>query len=170
MVGNRSIGWQTYLPDLKALIDASEFRFLWNSVEVAALVEQSHKSGLPDIMGATFRYLAKVEERGTKPNRERQLLSRFTRAKSLMQAVLAKSSSTTEGELSCLFPMGGIQSNSVNRLLLMSSSEHHLQSSPMAFFIQRPFEAEHAEVLINPFCDNAQRSEKSAPRPSSINL
>jgi hypothetical protein len=36
------------------------------------------------------------------------------------------------------FPKGGIQDNTVNRLLLMSSSEHHLPNVPMAFFIKPP--------------------------------
>ncbi|CCA89914.1 conserved hypothetical protein (plasmid) [Novosphingobium sp. PP1Y] len=31
---------------------------------------------------------------------------------------------------------GGIQDNTVNRLLLMPSSEHHLPSVQMAFFIE----------------------------------
>jgi hypothetical protein len=37
--------------------------------------------------------------------------------------------------MSCIFPPGGIQDNTVNRLLLMSSSERHLSNVPMAFFI-----------------------------------
>lgn len=41
-----------------------------------------------------------------------------------------------EGRVSCIFPPGGIQDNTVNRLLLMSSSERHLSSVPMAFFIE----------------------------------
>ncbi|MGC1356687.1 MAG: hypothetical protein WA851_12995, partial [Xanthobacteraceae bacterium] len=41
-----------------------------------------------------------------------------------------------EGRISCVFPPGGIQDNTVNRLLLMSSSERHLSGVPMAFFIE----------------------------------
>jgi hypothetical protein len=37
--------------------------------------------------------------------------------------------------VSGIFPLSGIQENTVNRLLLMSSSENHLASVPMAFFI-----------------------------------
>lgn len=40
-----------------------------------------------------------------------------------------------EGRISCVFPPGGIQDNTVNRLLLMSSSERHVSNLPMAFFI-----------------------------------
>lgn len=35
-----------------------------------------------------------------------------------------------------VFPIGGIHGNTVNRHLLMSSDEHHLQTLPMAFFIE----------------------------------
>jgi hypothetical protein len=38
--------------------------------------------------------------------------------------------------MSCVFPPGGIRDNTVNRLLLMSSSETHLSSVPMAFFVE----------------------------------
>jgi hypothetical protein len=34
-----------------------------------------------------------------------------------------------------IFPRAGIQDNTVNRLLLMSSSEKHLPNVPMAFYI-----------------------------------
>jgi hypothetical protein len=40
-----------------------------------------------------------------------------------------------EGRISCVFPPAGMQDNTVNRLLLMSSSERHISSVPMAFFI-----------------------------------
>jgi hypothetical protein len=42
-----------------------------------------------------------------------------------------------EGRISCVFAPTGIQDNTINRLLLMSSSEHHLPMAPMAFYIQR---------------------------------
>jgi hypothetical protein len=38
----------------------------------------------------------------------------------------------------CAFPLGGVQDNTVNRLLLMSNAERHLPSVPMAFFIKAP--------------------------------
>jgi hypothetical protein len=41
-----------------------------------------------------------------------------------------------EGRISCVLPPGGMQDNTVNRLLLMSSSERHLSNLPMAFFIE----------------------------------
>ncbi len=47
-----------------------------------------------------------------------------------------------EGRISCVFPPEGIQDNTVNRLLLMSSSEGHLSNVPMAFFVEKHESAE----------------------------
>ena len=44
--------------------------------------------------------------------------------------------SVREGRISCVFPPGELQENTVNRLLLMSNSERHLSHVPMAFFIE----------------------------------
>jgi hypothetical protein len=41
-----------------------------------------------------------------------------------------------EARVSCVFPDGGIQDNTVNRLLLMSSSEKHLPNVSTAFHIK----------------------------------
>jgi hypothetical protein len=46
-----------------------------------------------------------------------------------------------QAQVLSMFPMGGLQDNTVNRLLLMSSSEHHLPNVPMAFFIKPPVTA-----------------------------
>jgi hypothetical protein len=65
------------------------------------------------------------------------LVSRFAKAHASAQAKLKKSGVPfKKGRISCVFPPGGIQDNTVNRLLLMSSSERHISSVPMAFFIE----------------------------------
>jgi len=79
-----------------------------------------------------FKYLAKLSERGPKPNREAQLIGRYGKVHAAAQAAIK----TKEARISCVFPSRGIQDNTVNRLLLMSSSEKHLPSVPMAFFIE----------------------------------
>ncbi len=141
VAGSCPLGWQSHLVDLQRSIETSVFTFPWDPLEVASMAEQAESSKLPDLMSATFRYLTRVGERGLKPNREKQLTAGFGRAHASMRAIYGKSASTTEACISCLFPVGGIQSNSVNRLLLMSGSEHHLQSAPMAFFVDRNVEA-----------------------------
>jgi hypothetical protein len=80
-----------------------------------------------------------VDQKGAKPNFEMQLASRFGKVHAAAQALIAKDKiPAIKGRMSCAFPWGGIQSNTINRLLLMSSSEHHLPSVPMAFFVERP--------------------------------
>jgi hypothetical protein len=84
-----------------------------------------------------FKYLARLSERGPKPNREAQLIGRFGKVHAAAQAAIKKARvPAKEARISCVFPSRGIQDNTVNRLLLMSSSEKHLPSVPMAFFIE----------------------------------
>jgi hypothetical protein len=65
------------------------------------------------------------------------LVGRFAKAHAAAQAGFKKSGSPVkEGRISCVFPPGGIQDNTVNRLLLMSSSERHLSGVPMAYFVE----------------------------------
>jgi hypothetical protein len=84
------------------------------------------------------RYLADVGERGPRPNFEKGLAARFARAHAMTQKALRKRGGLdNEGRISCVFPPTGIQDNTINRLPLMSSSEHHLPMVPIAFYIQR---------------------------------
>lgn len=93
--------------------------------------------GYPVIMRDAFRYVAKIGDRGVKPNWEASLASRITRLNRGSQVRLRRAvKSFSTGRVHGLAPARGIQDNTVNRLLLMSSSEHHLPSVPMAFFIE----------------------------------
>jgi hypothetical protein len=91
-------------------------------------------------MRDVFKYLLKLNDREPKPNVEGHLNARFAKVHGPVQAAVKKGGiPVRQGRLSCVFPLGGIQDNTVNRLLLMSSSERHLPSVPAAFFL-----AEHA--------------------------
>ena len=84
-----------------------------------------------------FSYLSDIGGRQRKPNWEEHLAARFTRTHAPAQKVLKKAHvDLNQGRISCAAPLGGIQDNTVNRLLLMSSSENHLLNVPMAFFIE----------------------------------
>lgn len=84
-----------------------------------------------------FNYLAELGHRGAKPDWEAQLARRLDHLNREAQGQLRKTvSSFTPGAVRGIFPTHGIQDNNVNRLLLMSSYEHHLPSVPMAFFIE----------------------------------
>lgn len=116
---------------------AVKFAFPQNATNVAdhALMETCR--GYPDLFRNLLGYLSHLEERGAKPNRESQFAARFHKIHAAAQAAIKRSAvASKEGCISCLLPPGGIQDNTINRLLLMSSSERHLSSVPMAFFIE----------------------------------
>jgi hypothetical protein len=127
-------------PGLAALvsdIERSKFAFPQNVTDVATAALEKNGAGYHDLFRDLFKYLSKLEERGAKPNREAQMVGRFAKTHSAAQGALQKSGvPVKDGHISCVFPPGGIQDNTVNRLLLMSSSERHLSNVPMAFFIE----------------------------------
>jgi hypothetical protein len=128
-------------PGLAALvtdIERSKFAFPQNVTDVVDAALKKTGAGYPDLLRDLFKYLSNLEERGAKPNREAQFVGRFAKAHAAAQGEFKKSGvPVKEGRISCVFPPGGIQDNTVNRLLLMSSSERHLSSVPMAFFIEQ---------------------------------
>jgi len=118
-------------------IERSKFAFPQSATDVVAMALSKTGSGYPDLFRDLFKYLSKLGERGARPNREAQLVGRFAKVHAAAQDKLKKlGGSVKEGCISCAFPPGGMQDNTVNRLLLMSSSERHLSSVPMAFFIE----------------------------------
>ncbi|NVJ18995.1 DUF4238 domain-containing protein [Myxococcus sp. AM010] len=84
-----------------------------------------------------FNCLSELGHQGAKPNWDAQLASRLEHLNREAQRQMRQTvPSFTQGVVRGIFPTHGIQHNNVNRLLLMSSSEHHLPSVPMAFFIE----------------------------------
>jgi hypothetical protein len=118
-------------------IERSKFAFPQNATDVVAAALSKTGAGYPDLLRDLFKYLSNVEERGARPNREAQLVSRFAKVHAAAQTGFKKSAvPVKEGRISCVFPPAGMQDNTVNRLLLMSSSERHISGVPMAFFIK----------------------------------
>jgi hypothetical protein len=118
-------------------IEQSKFAFPQNVTQVVDAALGKIGAAYPELFRDLFKYLSKLQDRGAKPNREAQMVGRFAKAHSAAQAALHKPDvAVREGRISCAFPPGGIQDNTVNRLLLMSSSERHLSNVPMAFFIE----------------------------------
>jgi hypothetical protein len=119
------------------LADAA-FLFPDNPDRIIQLAREGTLSGYPTLFGEMFRYLADVGDRGPRPNFEAGLASRFARTHTAAQKMLRKRGDVgNDGRISCVFAPTGIQDNTINRLLLMSSSEHNLPMVPMAFYIQR---------------------------------
>lgn len=85
-----------------------------------------------------FSYVKNRSAGDAKPNLKKQLSARFLRGKEKADAALAKAKlPAAVGRVITTLRFGGIQDNTVNRLLLMSSSEHHLRSVPMATLNER---------------------------------
>ena len=126
------------MSDLAGSMAISSYAF---PQEASAIVECAFDEAIaayPALMASVFKYLSSIETRGSKPNVEAHLNSRFRKVHATAQDAISKANAAlTHGRMSCVYPLGGIQDNTVNRLLLMSNSERHLPSVPMAFFIER---------------------------------
>ncbi|SDC84248.1 Protein of unknown function [Sphingomonas sp. YR710] len=123
---------------LAGRIADATFLFPDDPDRIIRLARDGTLDAYPQLLGNMFGYLASVGDRGPKPNFEEGLAGRFTREHAPAQAALRKRGEPgNEGRMSCVFAPTGIQDNTINRLLLMSSSEHHLPMVPMAFYIQR---------------------------------
>jgi hypothetical protein len=118
-------------------IECSDFAFPQNVTDIAVFAFDKTFAAYPSLMRDIFKYLSNLSNRGPKPNREAQLTGRFAKAHAPVQTAIKKVRVLAKtARISCVFPSGGIQDNTVNRLLLMSSSESHLPNVPMAFFIE----------------------------------
>jgi hypothetical protein len=128
------------LSQLRAGIEQAEFAFPKDAREIGVLAEHGVFRGCPNIMRKIFKYLSALSAKGQKPNVEAGLNAEFKRVLTSTLAAVKKSGVCfSEARVSCLSPAAGIQDNTVNRLLLMSSSEQHLASAPIAFFIKSNF-------------------------------
>ena len=127
------------LTALSQEISQAEFSFPAEMGDILKFADNAKLAAYPGLMRDAFRYAKDVDQRGPKPNFEAQIASRFKKVQAVGQSIFGKESALNiKGRISCAFPWGGIQDNTVNRLLLMSSSEHHLPSVPMAFFVEKP--------------------------------
>jgi hypothetical protein len=125
------------LTQLQADMEQAEFVFPHDVREIVALAEQGVFGSYPNIMRKIFKYLSTLSAKSAKPNVEARLNAEFKRVHASTMLVAKKSAAHfSEARISCAWPGGGIQDNTVNRLLLMSSSEHHLVSAPMALFVK----------------------------------
>jgi len=133
----RGMQGESPLSQLRASMEQAEFVFPHYVHEIGALADHGIFEGYPDIMQKVFKYLSAFSTRGAKLNGEAGLNAGFKRVHaSRVSAVMKTGAHFSRARAKCLWPAGGIQDNTVNRLLLMSNSEHHLASAPMALFVQ----------------------------------
>lgn len=127
------------LPHLVHAIAKTSFAFMQDPRDIAAFALEGTFAPYASVFGDMAAYLHRLDSRGRKPNYEAQLLSRFTRAEAIQRQAAAIGVQTRQGRMLAALPAAGIRDNTVNRLLLMSSAEHHWASVPAAVFI-RPAE------------------------------
>jgi hypothetical protein len=126
------------LQRVAATIADAEFLFPDDAYRIVELARAGLLRDYQRLFAEMFRYLQSVPVRGAKPNFEDGLAARLGRAHASAQTALRRRREAgSKGRLSCVFAPGGIQDNTINRLLLMSSSEHHLSMVPMGFYIRR---------------------------------
>ncbi|WP_224702372.1 DUF4238 domain-containing protein [Devosia aquimaris] len=134
------LGMPPLLAELSENLDQSTFSIGYRFEDLADQMCSPTFHGYATIFREASSYLAKVSAGGQprRQNFEAHLGAKFMKTHASAQASIRKSRPpVTIGKITGLFPFGGIQDNSVNRLLLMSSSENHLPSVPMAFRFSR---------------------------------
>ncbi|MDP9808103.1 hypothetical protein J2W42_000941 [Rhizobium tibeticum] len=137
-VARKSRRYRRALPSLAETIEKSEFVFPEDFNSIHGLAADNRFSGYHRVIRESVKYLSRLTEPGAsaKPNLEASLAARFSSGHQIAQKLIRQAGlDGTTVNVSCLFPEGGIQDNTINRLLLMSSSEHHLPSVPMAFYL-----------------------------------
>jgi hypothetical protein len=137
-LNRRYLGTANALQDLQTAIETSPFRFPVGCEAIFRLEANRSFFDLTSVFSKAYRYLGKRKIDEPKPNFEAQLTARFRRSKHAVDALIEKSEFPyVLGKVTSLFRAGGLQDNTVNRLLLMSSSECHGESVPMATYITR---------------------------------
>lgn len=130
----RGIWGASPLTQLRTSMESANFVFPCDVQEIGTLAHDGVFRSYPNIMRRVFKYLS---ARASKPNVEASLNAEFKRVHaSTVSAAKKSGAQLTDAQVLCLWPAGGVQDNTVNRLLLMSSSEHHLASAPMALFVK----------------------------------
>ncbi|MBB3571989.1 DUF4238 domain-containing protein [Rhizobium sp. BK491] len=120
------------LPGFARACERSTFRFPTDVQQVLRLGDSGAMFGYRSLMADTFKYLQNKERGRPKPNVEASLAARLGR---LQPAPELSRSDAIARPVSVMIPIGGLQDNTINRLLLKSSSERHLANVPIAFYI-----------------------------------
>lgn len=125
-----------HLSHLAETISQERFSIAQHSGEVLEWWWKNQPQPHVQVFRGAYRYLQRIDAKGAKPNVEQRLRAEFSRAHKAYETEIRKADLIRrETQIQCAFPRGGIYDSTISRLLLMSSSEHHVQSVPMAFFI-----------------------------------
>jgi hypothetical protein len=135
-VARRSDG-RSAVPDFADSLARSTFRIPQATSDIEALASADALRAYPVLMGRLSKYLSKIGTNGRKPNFEASIAARYNRIHERAETSIESAQITTRlARISCQASIAGIQDNTVNRLLLMSSAEEYLPKVSMAFFIE----------------------------------
>lgn len=126
------------LIELQREIASTPVRFPVGHQAILRVFEDPSFRGMGSLFRSAFSYTSTRTVENLKPNFETQLAARFRRQRDSMESLIARAKvPAVAARLTTAFRFGGFQDNTINRLLLMSSSEQHLDSVPMATLIER---------------------------------
>lgn len=134
----RHLGTTPALIQLQREIGSSPVEFPVGHQAIFHILDDPSFHGTESLFRAAFAYTAARTEDKLKQNFEEHLAARFRRQRDSMRSLIARAKvPAVAAHLTTVFRFGGFQDNTINRLLLMSRSEHHLHSVPMATLIER---------------------------------
>jgi uncharacterized protein YchJ len=137
-LGRRYLGTKPALNQLQREIASTPIVFPVGHQAIFRVFDDRSFRGMDSLFRAAFNYAASRTADDRKPNFEAQLVARFRRKRDSTKSLIARAKvPAVAARLTTAFRFGGFQDNTINRLLLMSSSEHHLHSVPMATLIER---------------------------------
>lgn len=137
-LARRHLGTTPALIQLQREIASTPVEFPVGHQAIFRVLDDRSFRGMESLFRAAFAYTASRTADNLKPNFEAHLAARFRRQRDSMKSLIASAKfPAVAARLTTAFRFGGFQDNTINRLLLMSSSEHHLHSVPMATLIER---------------------------------
>ncbi|MEV8468010.1 DUF4238 domain-containing protein [Fluviibacterium sp. DFM31] len=141
-LARRHLGTNPALIQLQSEISSTPVEFPVGHQAIFHVFDDPSFRRMESLFRAAFAYTAACTADKVKPNFEAHLAARFRRQRDTIKSLIARAKvPAVAARLTTVFRFGGFQDNTINRLLLMSSSEHHLHSVPMATLIERWYAA-----------------------------
>jgi hypothetical protein len=124
-------------PDFCNRLKQADMRFVCDASLVSTMRREGVLQPYRALVQDVFRYALSASGRGRREKLDGQLASRFTEVNSASQNTLKKKESPQSlGRMCCVIPFGGIDHNNVSRMLLTSGADQHMNSVPMAFYVE----------------------------------
>ncbi|MEH0291758.1 DUF4238 domain-containing protein [Agrobacterium sp. CCNWLW71] len=124
-------------PTFCSRLETEPHRFICDSGVVAAMRLKGEMSAHRGMVQDIYDFARSTQKRGRRNKLESQIAARYAAVNSASQTLIQKTTAyTTMGRIQCLMPEGGLNHINVSRMLLTSGAEQHLDSVPMAFFME----------------------------------